>query len=261
MNELAIFNYHDKEVRTITDEHGNTWFAAKDIAEILGYANPSRSINDHCKLVKILKTTDSVVLEIPTRGLQIIPEPDVYRLIAKSTLPAAEKFEAWIFEEVLPTIRRTGGYITASQDETDEEIMAKAFLIAQDTIKRRDERIKSLEIENEAMKPKALFADAVSTSHTSILVGEMAKILKQNGVEDMGQNRLFAWLRENGYLIKLKGTDFNMPTQKSMDLKLFEIKERTIVNPDDSTRITKTSKVTGKGQLYFINMFLLPEAA
>jgi len=123
------------------------------------------------------------------------------------------------------------------------------------------ERVETLELENETMKPKALFADAVSTSHTSILVGEMAKILKQNGVEDMGQNRLFAWLRDNGYLIKRKGTDFNMPTQKSMDLKLFEIKERTIVNPDDSTRITKTSKITGKGQLYFINLFLSKDAA
>jgi len=118
------------------------------------------------------------------------------------------------------------------------------------------ERVETLELENETMKPKALFADAVSTSKTSILVGEMAKLLKQNGVEKMGQNRFFAWLRENGYLIKRKGTDFNMPTQRSMDLKLFEIKQRTIVNPDDSTRITKTPKVTGKGQQYFINLFL-----
>ena len=124
------------------------------------------------------------------------------------------------------------------------------------------EKVEALELENKAMQPKALFADAVSTSNTAILVGEMAKILKQNGVEKMGQNRLFSWLRENGYLIKRKGTDFNMPTQKSMELGLFEIKERTIVNPDDSTRITKTSKVTGKGQQYFVNRFLSePEAA
>lgn len=179
----------------------------------------------------------------------------------RSNLDSAEQFQDWVVEEVLPAIRKTGGYITASVDDTNEEIMARALLVAQETLSRRDERIKALELENNDMKPKALFADAVSTSTTSILVGEMAKILKQNGVEKMGQNRLFAWLRENGYLIKRKGTDFNMPTQRSMELSLFEIKKRTIVNPDDSTRITKTSKVTGKGQQYFINLFLSKDAA
>lgn len=261
MNDLAIFNYYGKEVRTITDENGNPWFAGKDVAETLGYSDTDQAIRKHCKLSKLFKPVELTGLECGPRGMMFIPEPDIYRLVAHSKLPAAEKFEAWIFEEVLPAISKTGGYITASEDDTNEEIMARAILVAQDTLKRRDERIKALEQENEAMKPKAMFADAVSTSRTSILVGEMAKILKQNGVEKMGQNRLFAWLRENGFLIKRKGTDFNMPTQKSMDLKLFEIKERTIVNPDDSTRITKTSKVTGKGQLYFINLFLSEDAA
>ncbi len=259
MNELANFYYYDKSIRTITDENGNPWFAGKDVAETLGYADTDDAIRRHCKLSKLFKPGETPGLGCGPRGMMFIPEPDVYRLVAKSTLPAAEQFEAWLFEEVLPAIRKHGMYGTPDFVEaalSDPDTMIRTLQALKEERQKRLE----LEAENEAMKPKALFADAVSTSHTSILVGELAKIIKQNGV-DMGQNRLFAWLRENGYLIKRKGTDFNMPTQKSMDLKLFEIKERTIVNPDDSTRITKTSKVTGKGQQYFINLFLSQEAA
>ena len=131
---------------------------------------------------------------------------------------------------------------------SDDELMAKALMVAQNKIAEKDKQI-------ERMKPKEIFADAVSASHTSILVGDMAKLLKQNGV-DIGQKRLFEWLRENGYLIKRKGSDWNMPTQKSMEMGLFDIKESTVNNPDGSVRINRTTKVTGKGQQYFINKFL-----
>lgn len=138
---------------------------------------------------------------------------------------------------------------------TPELVMARGLQASQKLLAEREERIKLLEADNSRMKPKEIFADAVATSHTSILVGELAKIIKQNGV-DIGQARLFEWLRNNGYLIKRKGVDWNMPTQKSMELGLFEIKEGSIQNADGSVRITKTSKVTGKGQQYFINKFL-----
>lgn len=252
MNNLAIFNYHDNAVRTITDENGSPWFVAKDVASTLGYINTRDAIITHCKKAVSAKESGITTLHPQT---QLIPEPDIYRLVTHSKLPAAEEFEAWIFEEVLPTIRKTGGYITAGEDDTNEEIMAKAFLIAQDTIKRQSERNKALELENEAMKPKALFADAVAGSDTSILIGSLAKLIKQNGV-DIGQNRLFKWLRDSKYLSSRKGLDFNNPTQYGMDRKLFELKERSIMNPDGSVRVTKTTMVTGKGQAFFINLFL-----
>ena len=184
-----------------------------------------------------------------------IPENVFYRLAMKAKNEKAEQFQAFVADEVIPSIRKTGGYIATTPDMTDAEIMAKALLVAQRTIEDRDKRIRSLTEENSQMKPKALFADAVASSETSILVGELAKLLKQNGVE-IGQNRLFSWLRENGYLIKRKGKDFNVPTQRSMELELFTIKERAVTNPDGSVRITKTPLVTGKGQQYFINKFL-----
>lgn len=153
--------------------------------------------------------------------------------------------------EVLPSIRKNGGYIAGQENMSDDELMAKALMVAQNKIAERDKQI-------ERMKPKEIFADAVSASHTSILVGDMAKLLKQNGVE-IGQKRLFEWLRENGYLIKRKGSDWNMPTQKSMEMGLFDIKESTVNSPDGSVRINRTTKVTGKGQQYFINKFLIKQ--
>lgn len=255
MKNVIPFNYNGAEIRTIQDENGKPWFIARDIATALGYEYPANAVSAHCKYAEILKVGDLPTLDIPSRGLSIIPESDVYRLIMRSKLDSAEQFQDWVTEEVLPSIRKTGGYIAARPEDTDEEIMARAVLVANEAMKRKDERIKTLEASNAEMAPKALFADAVSTAATSILVGELAKIIKQNGV-DMGQNRLFSFLRDNGYLIKRKGTDYNMPTQYSMERGWFEIKERTIVNPDDSTRITKTSKITGKGQQYFINLFL-----
>jgi anti-repressor protein len=253
------FNYHDKEIRTIQDESGNPWFVAKDIAATLGYSDTDQAIRNHCKLSKLFKPVDLTGLECGPRGMMLIPEPDVYRLIAKSTLPAAEQFEAWIFEEVLPSIRKSGGYIAAKPDDTNEEIMARAILLAKETMDRQKSRIETLELENQLMKPKAFLGEAVMASDTSISVGALAKIMKQNGYET-GQNRLFAQLRDEEYLIKREGVDFNMPTQKAMALGLFEIKERVFVNGENQF-IKKTTMVTGKGQQYFISKYLSSEAA
>ena len=244
MNEPTIFSFEEQEIRTVV-EGGAVYWVAKDVAIALGYTNPSKAISDHCKGVTKrypLQTTGGV------QEFRIIGEPDLYRLIASSKLPEAERFERWMFEEILPTIRRTGGYIAAQPNETPEQIMAKAILIAQDTIARQQAQI-------EEYRPKALFADAVSASHTSILVGELAKLLRQDGVE-IGQNRLFAELREEGFLIRRQGTDYNMPTQRSMEMGLFEIKERAVSDPNGVVRVTKTPKVTGKGQVYFVNRYL-----
>lgn len=175
-----------------------------------------------------------------------ITEPDLYRLIVRSKLPTAERFECWVFEEVLPAIHRTGGYMIAKQDETPEQIMARAVLVAQDTIERQKQQIAEL-------KPKALFADVVAASDGTCLVGELAKMLKQNGVS-IGQNRLFSWMREHGYLGKT-GSDRNVPTQRAMEQGLFRIKETAVTHSDGHVTINRAPKVTGKGQRYFIEVF------
>lgn len=183
-----------------------------------------------------------------------LPENMVYRLGFKANNDVAKKFQAVLADEVLPAIRRHGAYMT--EEALEKAITEPDFLIRLAT-QLKEEKAKRLEAEKqvEAAKPKVLFADAVSASHTSILVGELAKILRGNGIE-IGQRRLFAWLREHGYLIKRQGTDYNMPTQMAMELGLFEIKEGSYVNGSGANIITKTPKVTGKGQTYFINKFL-----
>ena len=175
-----------------------------------------------------------------------INESGLYALVFGSKLPSAKKFKRWVTSEVLPALRKTGQYQV--EELSGSELMAKALIEAQSVLAAKDKQIQE-------MKPKVVFADAVATSHTSILVGELDKILKQNGIE-MGQKRLFAWLREKGYLIKRQGTDYNMPTQKAMELGLFEIKEGSYVNGSGVNITTKTPKITGKGQQYFINKFL-----
>lgn len=243
--ELTTFNFQNHEVRTVVIDDTPYW-VAKDVAEVLGYANTNKAVNDHCRgVTKRYPIVDALGR---TQEARVIGESDLYRLIAHSNLPAAVEFEAWIFEEVLPAIRKTGGYVKAAQEDTPEMIMARAVLVAQDTINRQKAQI-------EGMKPKALFADAVSASQSSILIGELAKILKQNGV-DTGQNRLFTWLRDNGWLIRRKGTDYNMPTQRGMEMGLFEIKENAVAHSDGHVSVTKTTKVTGKGQVHFVNLFL-----
>lgn len=241
MNEIQ--SYTSKEfgqVRT-AEIDGKPYFMANDIALALGYLNTNKAVNDHCKHAVMRRGNDSLGRQ---QNIKFIPEGDVYRLIVKSKLPNAEKFEKWVFDEVIPTIRRTGSYQ-----------LPQTYAEALRALADKAEEAERLAIENEEMKPKAVFADAVAASDTSILIGELAKILNQNGVS-IGQNRMFSWMREAGYLIRRGGSDYNMPTQRAMELGLFEIKERTINNPDGSIRITRTTKVTGKGQEYFVNKFL-----
>ena len=244
MNNLQVFrNEQFGEVRMI-EEDGKILFCGSDCAKALGYSRPGKAIIDHCKGVLKRDTLTAG----GKQAVSFIPEGDLYRLITHSKLPAAEKFESWVFDEVLPSIRKHGGYIAGQETMSGDELIARALLVAQSKIEEKDKQI-------EKMTPKAIFADAVSASHTSILVGELAKVLKQNGV-NMGQNRLFQWMRDKGYLISRKGTDYNMPTQRSMEMGLFEIKETAITHSDGHTSISKTTKVTGKGQQYFINKFV-----
>lgn len=181
-----------------------------------------------------------------------ITEPQFYKLAIKANNETAEKFQDWVTSEVLPAIRKHGTYMT---NEKAEALINRPNDTLADLLIQAGEQLKAKDVQISEMKPKALFADAVSASQTSILVGELAKLLKQNGVE-IGANRLFTWLRENGYLIRRKGTDYNMPTQRSMELELFEIKEHNHINSNSVNVTTKTPKVTGKGQQYFINKFL-----
>lgn len=246
MNQPQIFNFEQNEIRSFL-ENGIPHFVANDVAKALGYKNPSKATNDHCKKAIEAWGNDSLGRR---QKFKIIPEPDVYRLIIKSSLPTAQKFEAWIMEEVLPTIRKNGMYAT-------DELLNNPDLLIEVAAKLKEERAGRLLAEQQVteLQPKALFADSVSASYTSILVGDLAKLIKQNGV-DIGARRLFEWLREKGFLIKRKGTDWNMPTQKSMDLGLFEVKETVVSHSDGHTSINKTPKVTGKGQVYFVNKFL-----
>ena len=241
-----IFNNPEfGELRTI-EEGDKIYFVASDAAKMLGYKRPADAVTAHCK--------GSVKRRLPTNGgtqeMKVIPEGDLYRLIANSELPSAERFESWVFDEVLPAIRKTGGYHVP---QSPEEQMAQGLLAAQKLLAEKDKRI-------EEMRPKEIFADAVSVSKTDILIGDLAKLIKQNG-HDIGQKRLFAWLREKGYLIKRKGLDWNMPTQKAMEMKLFRVKETVVTHADGHTTVNKTPKVTGKGQVYFVNKFLRDKAA
>lgn len=250
MNELQIFNSEEfGEIRTITKDD-KTYFAGSDVAKALGYAIPHKAVQTHCK--GVLKWN------IPTssgnQDVLFITEGDIYRLIMKSKLPSAEKFEKWVMEEVLPSICKNGGYIAGQETLSDEELLSKALMVAQRKIDEKNNIIAMQDSRIQGMIPKEIFADAVSASHTSILIGDLAKLICQNGVQ-IGQKRLFEWLRENNFLIK-SGTSRNMPKQRYVEQGLFEVKESNIQNPDGSVRITKTTKVTGKGQVYFVNKFL-----
>ncbi|HBF5850635.1 TPA: phage antirepressor KilAC domain-containing protein [Clostridioides difficile] len=253
MNNLQIFEKLEFGQIRMVEVDKKPYFVATDIAKCLGYANTSKAINDHCRWVTKSyiphPQNENKVLEV-----NAIPESDMYRLIVNSKLPNAEKFESWVFDEVLPTIRKTGGYIHTTEDMSDDEIMARALQVAQKTIEKKSREIEEKDKVIQLQQPKVLFADSVASSDNSILVGELAKLLRQNGI-DTGQNRLFAWMRENGYLIKRKGEDYNIPTQKSMNLGIMEVKKRVINNPDGSTKVTRTVKITGKGQVYFVNKF------
>ena len=246
MNDLQVFeNSEFGSVRTITVD-GEPYFVGIDVADKLEYQNGSRDINAHVDECdrKIISLFDGK----QNRKTTIINESGFYSLVFQSKMKKAKEFKHWVTSEVLPSIRKNGGYIAGQENMTDDELMAKALMVAQNKIAEKDRQI-------ERMKPKEIFADAVSASETSILVGDLAKLLKQNGV-DIGQKRLFDWLRANGYLIKRKGADWNMPTQKSLELGLFEIKESTHIGGNGCNVTTRTPKVTGKAQIYFINKFL-----
>lgn len=249
MNELQIFkNEEFGEIRTV-QLNNETYFVGKDVAEALKYNEPHKAIQRH---VEEDDRTKHPVTDSSGRDQEawIITESGLYALIFGSKLESAKRFKHWVTSEVLPSIRKHGVYAVDELLE-NPDMAIKAFT----ALKEEREKNKLLQADNDRMKPKEIFADAVATSHTTILIGDLAKILKQNGVE-IGQKRLFAWLRDNGYLIKRNGTDYNMPTQKAMERGLFEIKESTVNNPDGSVRINRTTKVTGKGQQYFINKFL-----
>lgn len=239
MNDIKIFDNEEfGQIRT-TEIDGKPYFSAYDIATSLGYSNSRDAVLRHCKGVVKRDT-------LTNRGVQtlnFIPEGDIYRLIIRSQLPSAERFESWVFDEVIPEIRKTGGYQ-----------LPQTYAEALRALADKAEQNEKLRIENERMKPKEIFADAVAASKTSILIGELAKLITQNGYE-IGQTRMFKYLREHGYLIK-DGSSKNMPMQRYVQQGLFEIKESNVQNPDGSVRITKTTKVTGKGQQYFINKFL-----
>ena len=251
-NEIEIFkNEEFGEIRTllINDE---PWFVGKDVTEILGYSNPSKALSDHVDEED--KLNNKSLSSLGQRGGWIINESGLYSLILSSKLPTAKKFKKWVTSEVLPSIRKHGVYMT--NETLEEALTSPDFLIKLATeLKKEKEQRQALEKEQKKNAPKVLFADAVSGSNTSILIGDFAKILKQNGVK-IGQNKLFSWLRENNYLIKRRGSSYNMPTQKSMDVGLFEIKENTITKSDGDTLITMTAKLTGKGQTYFMNKFI-----
>lgn len=250
MNGLQIFDSPDfGEIRTWREEDGAVTFCAPDTARALGYSNTRDAINRHCNEDGVVfhDVIDSIGRMQKTK---FITKGNLCRLAASSELPGADKFEHWIFDDVIPSVLEHGMY-AVDQLLDDPDLAIQAFI----ALKEEREKRKTLETQAKADKPKVLFADAVATSKTSILVGELAKIIKQNGV-DIGQNRFFNWLRDEGYLIKRRGTDYNMPTQKAMEMGLFEIKETVIAHSDGHTSITKTPKVTGNGQCYFINKFL-----
>lgn len=254
MNNIKIFeNPEFGSIRTV-ERNGEPWLAGKDVAVALGYSNPRDAISKH------VDDEDKGVAKCDTLGgnqnMTIINESGLYSLTLSSKLPTAKKFKRWVTSEVLPSIRKHGAYATAPTLErmiSDPDFAIRLF----GELKQEQDKRKALEAQAEKDKPKVLFADAVSASDTDILVGELAKLLRQNGV-DIGQNRLFGWMRKNGYLGN-RGSHYNIPTQRAMDAGLFRIKETTVVHSDGHTSVNRTAKVSGKGQVYFINAFLKEE--
>ena len=251
MNKISTFNNPEFGAVRTTTINDEPYFVGKDVAIALGYERPTDAARKH------IDPEDRGVAKIETpsgtQEMTVINESGLYSLILSSKLPTAKKFKRWVTAEVLPAIRKTGGYVNDTAQFVEsyfgqlEPSQKHALTMMFDESKRMSAQLKE-------QAPKVLFANAVETAHNSILIGDLAKIIRQNGV-DIGQKRLFEWLRQNGYLIK-DGQSKNMPTQKAMEMSLFEVKESTINNPDGSVRITRTTKVTGKGQTYFVKKFL-----
>lgn len=254
MNETQLFNFKGNKVRTVTIDN-EPCFVATDITNILGLTNTTVALSR-------LDDDERSKFNLGRQGeANVVNEYGLYELIIASRKPEAHEFKRWITHEVLPAIRKHGAYMT---DQKAFDVTHNAQGLA-DLLQQAADQLKQKDIQIEEMKPKALFADAVSTAKTNILIGEMAKILRANGVDyitvagqkvTMGQNHFFQWLRENGYLIKRRGTDYNAPTQMAMNKGLFKVKESTSIDANGTTRVNKTTKVTGKGQQYFTNYFL-----
>lgn len=261
MNKLLCFtNSEFGQVRAI-EINDEPWLLGKDVAEALGYENASKAIRDHVevddKKVGVQNVTPSVIDSLGRKQYPtLINESGLYSLILSSKLPTAKAFKHWVTSEVIPAIRRHGAYMTG--DTLEKALTSPDFLIRLATELKKEKTARlAAEQQIEADRPKVVFANAVNVSNDGMLIGMLAKLLHQNGV-DMGQKRLFQWMRDKGYLMK-GGTDKNMPTQKARELELFKVKERAIDNPDGSVRLTRTTLVTGKGQQYFINKFLKEE--
>lgn len=277
-NQVRVFeNAQFGQIRTAQGASGEPLFCLADVCKALDINGGARNVRSR------LTQKGVVIINTPTNGgiqqLNFITEPNLYKCVFQSRKKEAEQFQDWVCDEVLPSIRKSGGYMVAKVDESPEQIMARALMVAKDTIDRQQAALAKAESKNYVLQcqndaltsmnegkskhirqlmPAATFAHAVETSEHSILVGELARIIKQNGVE-IGQNRLFQWMRDKGYLCK-KGEAYNQPTQKAMDLGLFEIKKTVIQKPNGDTLVSNTTKVTGKGQVYFVNKFLYEEA-
>lgn len=246
-SDIRPFDFEGTQVRTLTTSEGETWWVLSDVCKALGLSNPS--------VVAARIDPDSrSKSDLGRQGEAVtVNEPGLYEVILRSDKPDAKRFRKWVTGEVLPSIRRHGAYMT---EQTVEKALTSPDFLIQLATQLKQERAEKEKAQQQvaALQPKALFAEAVETSHTTILVGELAKILRGNGI-DIGQTRLFAWLRDNGWLMKT-GSSRNMPTQKAMELGLFKIKETTVVHSDGHTSISKTPKITGKGQTFFIQKFL-----
>lgn len=252
-NQIQQYDFHGNAVRVLTDEHNEPWFIAKDICDVLGLDNVTnalRALDDDEKS----NFTNCNVAQNGGRAPLIVSESGFYKLVLRSRKPVAKEFQRWVTHEVLPSIRKHGGYMAGQETMSPEQMLAASMRWLESRIAEQQGQINAQQAQLDAQAPKVLFADAVSTSKRCILVGELAKILRQNGV-DMGEKRLFAWLRQNGYLMQRNGVR-NFPTQRAMDLKLFEVKETPIVHSDGHTTLSITTKVTPKGQQYFIQKFL-----
>ncbi len=250
-NEIQRFDFKGESLRALTNEAEEPWFVLKDCMSILDLGNPTETV----KMFDDDEFSTTEVIDSIGRRQQayIISEPGLYRLVMRSRKPEAKEFQRWVTHEVLPQIRRTGGYIPTTDVDDDMTILAKAVMIGQRTMEEQKRRIAAQESHINELEPKARFADAVAASDGTCLIGELAKMLRQNGL-DIGQNRLFEILRQDGYLGKT-GSNRNVPTQKAMDLGLFRIKETAITHSDGHVTINRTAKVTGKGQTYFISRY------
>ncbi len=251
-NEIQRFDFKGASLRTLTDKAGEPWFVAKDVCDILELGNTTNALR---ALDEDEKTnfTNCNVAQNGGRAPLIISEPGLYKLVMRSRKPEAKEFQRWVTHEVLPSIRRTGGYIPTTDADDDMTILAKAVMIGQRTMEAQKQKIAEQQTRIVELEPKARFADAVAASDGTCLVGELAKMLRQNGM-DIGQNRLFRLLQADGYLGK-SGSNRNVPTQRAMDLGLFRIKETTVTHADGHTTVSRTPKVTGKGQRYFIDRY------